>query len=290
MALKTGPTISLVFTVLIGLIGMILSIVSYSKWQNNADDYAELLNNWKTLPVTNITLVAPTESCPPGYGGEDMGKFYYQKVSCVGENNTSEYYCDAPTPARDGTDTWNTIATYTNYIWNGARLCLQREGVNAVDRPLKSKSGYKSCGTNSETGEYFFNENHECPITYFGTTIPSTGNYSTLKYGSYTYYMSRDPTYGRPFLQFETGEGNPCFENSEKFDGVRGSNQDPYGLNVSGIAFTVSNTAGDIKNPFRTTHPKAGNCVDNDRRFVTMDSVTEYSILNDNLKTNGYLL
>eukprot|EP00954_Amorphochlora_amoebiformis_P024067 1363954-Amorphochlora_amoeboformis.AAC.1 len=65
MALKTGPTISLVFTVLIGLIGMILSIVSYSKWQNNADDYAELLNNWKTLPVTNITLVAPTESCPP---------------------------------------------------------------------------------------------------------------------------------------------------------------------------------------------------------------------------------
>jgi len=283
------PLIFLVITIVFSIISIVLSIVAYAKWKKNADEYSSVLNNWRTTPIVNVSWESTTTGCPTGTERVGMGVIDYQQVFCEGDTNTTNYYCDAPVPAREGTEVFNTISEIGLMYWENSALCITRGGTNAIDRPLKQKSGFKSCGTNPQTGDFFFNENLPCPVTWFKSTPPSSGSYQTITAGTgERWYYSRDPAIGRPYLQFTGGEGLPCTGSYSENDGVRASFSDyPAGLNLTGAAFTVSNANGDQKNPFRTSHPQIGRCARTDNRFIAMDESAEEHLYNYNLKTNN---
>lgn len=287
MNAKPVPTITLVVTVIFGIISMAMAISAYAKWASAADQYGSILGNWKTAPIINATVVSSASNCPSGYEHLNVGVIREQTVSCVGDNETTPFYCDAPAPARSGESLFFDTATYYLGNWKGSKVCVQRGGSNAIDRPLESMDGYKNCGDNPETGPFYFESTLPCPVTYLGQSAPSSGTYETYAFGtSGSFYVQRDSTLGRPFLQFKTGEGTPCLTNNDDNNGVRTSSGEIAGLNATGSAFTVSTAGGTLRNPYRTQHPVLGSC-DTDNRFVSIGTNTEQALLTENLRTNN---
>jgi len=269
---------------------MILSITAYSKWKANADDYNQVLDNWKTSPVINISLVATTDSCPTDWEQIHFGDFTYQRAACERGNQTLEYFCDTTYPYT-GTDLFETIGTFKLSNWENSKMCVLRSGVNAIDRPIEAESGFKSCGTNPQTGEYFFNDNLPCPLVYIGTQVPSSGTYETISFGNgINLHLQRDAAYGRPYLQWATGEGRPCKKNwRESFNGVR-TTGNQKGANMTGQSVDVYRyyAANALnRNPFQTIHPSIGDCANSDYRFVEIDSQYEQGLYDTNQLSNS---
>uniref|UniRef100_A0A7S2XA74 Uncharacterized protein n=1 Tax=Lotharella oceanica TaxID=641309 RepID=A0A7S2XA74_9EUKA len=286
MDVKTVPLIFVILTVVVGIISMSLSISAYSTWKREAGDYDSILGNWKMTPIVNFTIVASADSCPSGWETVNFGEVKYQQAFCVGDNVTTDFFCDAPPPVKSGNEVFNTIATYGLGLWQNNKVCILRSGSNAIDRPLGASSGFRSCGSNPETGEFYFNNDLPCPITSISSVQPTSGTFETYMTGnSRTLYVQINAELGRPFLQFTTGEGLPCSRDFSEFNGVR-SSSNPPGLNQSLQAFTVQTMGGVDRNPFHTEHPTIGACA-TDNRFVEADTMFENELYDVNLVTNN---
>ncbi len=277
------------FTFVVSLVSMILAIVAYAEWRANADEYDRIIDNWKTTPVVNFTRVGITESCPSGFDTLTFNSVEYQQAVCTTGGVDSIYYCNTQDPVKNGTDSFQEVDKYAVAFWRDSKLCVLRDGTNAVDRPLNSESGFRLCGTNNETGNYYFDQGKPCPVTYISNVPPTSGGAFesyTMGASGYTLYVSRNPVVGRPFLQFTTGEGFPCKTDLNKFNGIRSSGT-PAGLNHTSDAFTVTVTGtATTRNPFRTVHPEFGAC-DTDSRFSEIDQQPEETLYDDNLNTRG---
>ncbi len=290
MAKKQIALAFLIFTVVVGLVSMILSITAYSKWKQNADEYQRILNNWKTVPIVNMSTVYTYDSCPTGWETLGFGEIDYQIARCNIDGVDYDFQCEVQTVANagNGTDRWDTFATYALGTWKNSKVCVKRAGTNAIDRPLESKDGYRSCGTNPDTGAFYFDTDQPCPITYISDSPPTSGTYATYSLGGSgsMLYASRDQTIGRPFLEFTTGEGIPCKTSYSNFNGLTRTTNTPIGRNQTGTAFSYTGN-GNTVNPYRTGHPGASSC-SSDYRFSAIDTQTEFGLYNDNLQTaNG---
>ena len=198
----------------------------------------DVIDNWTTVPISNMTLVNYDESCPDGFTSFYSDAFTGSaKGSCACTSNTLGYessYANCTDTIEATTQCVSDPAIKDGFnlkLWRGKTLCYQRAGQAACEfdvkkqesytgsaastpwrrpRPDKDGScptGYQRCGafdttTYSESKAICFPDEFACPLT--GLKVVSTSTLTSAQNAGYTEYLG---TFDDSYLLYGRRDG-----------------------------------------------------------------------------------
>ena len=189
-----------IFVVIMAIVSMVSAWDAYVKMKNASSDVEGIVNNWKTLPITSISMVANNANCasdetelilPSFLGASDngcgcMAGAYFERSgesdeeaesgpdACLtNQTSNADYKC------RD----IGSLSSYENKLFKDNKICYKRGLTAAVDTPYPDADtgecgeGFFKCGAALGTFDEdrvfcakIEGSSRVCPVTWFGSS------------------------------------------------------------------------------------------------------------------------
>ena len=144
---------------------MILAIVAYAELESISNDVYDVIDNWKTKPVVNMTLVDWTDDCPSDYYALSLDNSDFPGVKkghcgCVPHVEYASQFTNCSDEAEASTSCMSYVEKpgVKAQSWRGKRICVRRGGEPAEswsngyhqrphpDEAGECPGGYHKCG------------------------------------------------------------------------------------------------------------------------------------------------
>jgi len=173
---------------------MALSIAAFTEWKETAEEFNDIVDNWRVQPIVNISVEAV---CPPGWqrivDPRDPNIQTQEQVCTCNEDPVhlnqvfpSTYCQELSPPAQNCTDSFVVRTNIEMANWKGnMTICVLRDGPNALDRPLTCDGNFRDCSPGNDVGPICWPMDLPCPIMRVSNTMVCQIYIFTQNYAGY---------------------------------------------------------------------------------------------------------
>jgi len=176
-----------VFSIALTITGIVLAAIAFAELKAISNDVYDIINNWKTQPVTDIYVAHYSEDCLDGYQEFNLDNADFEGITKghCGCTSNSFFYTSSLENCSDSVGNTDYCMTapkrksFSARSWRRHRVCYMRGGQAAATwkggykhRPYPTENstcpvGYKLCGSGTYTNgnAVCFPVDTVCPIT-----------------------------------------------------------------------------------------------------------------------------